>query len=92
MLRTYQDTKTLCYYLLRTPKDEAYFVYFTFESNEGMCFYSTVDDSLKGQYRDIEVRCPIEWRDDLNALIKRLQAEIRLDVLEEKTITDEQMP
>lgn len=92
MLRTYQDTKTLCYYLLRTPKDEAYFVYFTFESNEGMCFYSTVDDSLKGQYRDIEVRCPIEWRDDLNALIKRLQAEIRLDVLEEKTIIDEQMP
>jgi hypothetical protein len=63
-------------------------VYFTFESNEGMCFYSTVDESLKGQYRDIEVRCGIEWEADLKQLIKKLQTEIRLDILEEKIIFD----
>lgn len=84
----YHQSKELHYCLLRVPKDEAYFVYFTFESNEGMCFYSTLDDSLKGQYRDIEVRCPIEWKSDFLALIKRLQAEIRLDIIEEKTILD----
>jgi len=88
MLRTYQSTKELFYCVLRTPKDEAYFVYFTFESNEGMCFYSTIDDSLKGQYRDIEVRCPIEWKSQLLALIERLQTQMRLDVLEEKIILD----
>jgi len=88
MLRTYQQTKELFYCVLRMPKDDAYFVYFTFEANEGICFYSTVDESLKGQYRDIVVRCPIEWKEQLLELIQRLQAEIRLDILEEKTIID----
>ncbi len=89
MLRTYKQTKELFYCVLRMPKDDAYFVYFTFESNEGMCFYSTVDESLKGQYRDIVVRCPIEWKDQLLGLVGRLQAEIRLDILEEKIISDD---
>jgi hypothetical protein len=88
MPHTYQSTKQLFYCILRMPKDDAYFVYFTFESNEGMCFYSTVDESLKGQYRDIEVRCAIEWEADLKQLIKKLQTEIRLDILEEKVIFD----
>lgn len=88
MHHTYQSTKQLFYCVLRMPKDDAYFVYFTFESNEGMCFYSTVDESLKGQYRDIEVRCPIEWKSDLLNLIERLKQEIRLDILEEKIISD----
>jgi len=69
-------------------KDDAYFIYFTFESNEGLCFYSTVDDSLKGAYRDIDVRCPIEARENLKALIERLQTECRLDVLIEEVIID----
>ena len=88
MLHANQPTKELFYCILRMPKDDAYFVYFTFEANEGMCFYSTVDESLKGQYRDIEVKCPIEWKSHLKALIERLQTEIRLDVLEEKVILD----
>jgi hypothetical protein len=88
MTQTYNSTKQLFYCILRMPKDDAYFVYFTFESNEGMCFYSTLDESLKGQYRDIEVRCPIEWKPHLLALIERLQTEIRLDILEEKIISD----
>jgi hypothetical protein len=88
MPRTYQQTKELYYTRLRVSKDDAYFVYFTFESNEGLCFYSTVDDSLKGSYRDIDVRCPIELEKDLKALIGRLQAELRLDVLEDKVFID----
>jgi len=87
-MNNYKETKELYYCLLRVPKDEAYFVYFTFESNEGLCYYSTTDDSLKGQFRDIEVRAPIEAREHLNALINRLKSEIRLDVLEEQIIQD----
>ncbi|MFA5584464.1 MAG: hypothetical protein WDA09_09630 [Bacteriovoracaceae bacterium] len=87
-MSNYKETKELYYCLLRVPKDEAYFVYFTFESNEGLCYYSTTDDSLKGQFRDIEVRAPIEAREDLSALINRLKSEIRLDILEEQIIQD----
>ncbi len=88
MTPTYQETKQLYYCILRMPKDDAYFVYFTFESNEGICFYSTLDESLKGQYRDMEVRCPIEMKGPLLELISRLQTEIRLDIIEEKIIQD----
>lgn len=88
MSDTYQLTKKLYFVRLRVPKDEAYFVYFTFESNEGLCYYSTSDDSLKGLYRDIDVRCPIENKGDLKNLILRLQTEIRLDVIEEQIIED----
>lgn len=88
MPQTYQQTKLLYFTLLRVPKDDAFFVYFTFESNEGLCYYSTADESLKGAYRDIEVRCPIEAKENLKALIERLQTEIRLDVLKEETFSD----
>lgn len=88
MSQTYQQSKLLYYTRLRMPKDDAYFVYFTFESNEGLCFYSTVDESLKGSYRDIDVRCPIELKGALKDLIARLQTEIRLDVLLEDEIKD----
>lgn len=88
MSHNYQQTKQLYYLRLRVPKDDAFFVYFTFESNEGLCFYSTVDESLKGAYRDIDVKCSIEMKDMLMSLIERLQAEIRLDVLTSEIIQD----
>lgn len=88
MSHSYQQTKELYYFRIRVPKDDAYFVYFTFEANEGLCFYSTVDESLKGQYRDIDVKCAIEWREILTSLLNRLKSEMRLDVLEEKVISD----
>lgn len=88
MSQTYQQTKELYYARIRVAKDDAYFVYFTFEACEGMCFFSTVDESLKGQYRDIDVRCPVEWKDHLLALLRRLSGELRLDILESKIISD----
>ncbi|WPU64373.1 hypothetical protein ACJVC5_00245 [Peredibacter sp. HCB2-198] len=88
MSRTYQQSKTLYYTRLRVAKDDAFFIYFTFESNEGLCFFSTADESLKGAYRDIDVRCPIEAKENLKALIARLQTEMRLDVLVEEEIID----
>ena len=88
MPHSYQQTKELYYTRLRVPKDDAYFVYFTFESNEGLCFYSTVDESLRGQYRDIDVKCPIELRETLVSLINRMKSEFRLDVISEEIISD----
>jgi hypothetical protein len=88
MNSTYKSSKELYYCRIRVPKDAAFFVYFTFESNEGLCFFSTVDESLKGQYRDIDVRCTIESKNDLKALIELLQSEFRLDVMEEKITID----
>jgi hypothetical protein len=88
MSHTYKLTNELFHCVLRIPKDESYFLYFTFESHEGLCFYSTVDDSLKGQYRDIDVKCAIESKTDLLNLLAKLQETIRLDILLAETIQD----
>lgn len=88
MSHTFQQTKQLYYTRLRVPKDDAYFVYFTFEANEGLCFYSTVDESLRGQYRDIDVKCAVEWRETLVSLIELLKTNMRLDVLSSEIISD----
>jgi hypothetical protein len=47
-----------------------------------------VDESLKGQYRDIDVKASIEMEGPLKKLLERLQTEFRLDILEEKVIID----
>ena len=39
-------------------------------------------------YRDIDVKCAIESKEDLKLLIARLQSELRLDVLHEEIIND----
>lgn len=88
MSQTYYQSKKLYHSTLRVLKDDAYFVYFTFESNEGLCYYSTSDDSLKGSYRDILVWCPIELKTALLELITRLQSQMRLDILKEEIILD----
>jgi hypothetical protein len=88
MSQTFQQTKQLYYIRLRVPKDDAYFVYFTFEANEGLCFYSTVDESLRGQYRDIDVKCAVEWRETLVSLIELLKTNMRLDILSSEIISD----
>jgi hypothetical protein len=88
MPRTYLLSKELYHCTLRVPKDEAFFVYFIFEASEGLCFYSTLDESLKGQYRDLDVKCPIELKSELLQLISELQKSIRLDVLSESIIQD----
>ncbi len=88
MSQTFQQTKQLYYTRLRVPKDDAYFVYFTFESNEGLCFYSTVDESLRGQYRDIDVKCAVELRETLVSLIELLKNNMRLDVISSEIISD----
>jgi hypothetical protein len=88
MSQTYKLSNKLYYLRLRVPKDEAYFVYFTFESNEGLCYFSTSEESLGGQYRDIDVKCPIESEEVLKDLILLLQSEIRLDVISEEVILD----
>ncbi|HXH74894.1 MAG TPA: hypothetical protein VNJ08_08010 [Bacteriovoracaceae bacterium] len=88
MSHTYKLTRELYYTRIRVPKDEAFFVYFTFESNEGLCYFSTADESIGGQYRDIDVKCPVEAKSSLKALIERLQTELRLDVISEEIMLD----
>ncbi len=88
MNQTHSQTKQLSHYVLRVPKDEAFFVYFTLESCEGMAFFSTLDESLKREYRDIDVKMTPEWEGAFEDTLKRLQEFGRVDVLVKELIQD----
>lgn len=88
MKQTHSQTKQLSHYVLRVPKDEAFFVYFTLEACEGMAFFSTLDESLKREYRDIDVKLTPEWEDAFEQTLGRLQEFGRVDVLVKELIQD----
>lgn len=88
MLPNFKESQLLYHLRLRVPKDAAYFVYFTLESNEGLCSFSTNDDSLHGSFRDIDLFTSIELRESVLNLIHRLQEEYRIDILTEKITQD----
>lgn len=77
------ENNKVLHLIIRVPKEEAAFTYFQFESNEGLCFYSTLVDSMKESYRDITVTAHIGFKDEVMHVIKRLQTKFQLEILSE---------
>jgi hypothetical protein len=84
----YHLTKELLHYVIRVPKDQASFVYFTLESHENLAFYSTLDDSLGTKFRDIDLKAPIEWKNEVDHLLVQLSKSFPIDFLIQETIVD----
>jgi hypothetical protein len=88
-MQTYQSTQLLRKIIIRVPKEHSSFCYFTLEANEGMAFYSTLESSLKKQYRDILIHTPIELSENLMNILEHLKHQVDLTILENETITDQ---
>ena len=85
---TYKETQTLNNIILRVSKADSSFVYFTFESNEGICFYSTLESSLKKDYRDMIVYFTPEFSEDVERILDILSQKFPVQILEKKEIKD----
>ena len=66
---------------IRVPKDQSAFTYFILESNEGLCFYSTLDESLGQTYRDIDLKGDLRLVEEIDRLLCALQKEFPLHIL-----------
>jgi len=75
------ENNRILHLIIRVPKEEAAFTYFQFESNEGLCFYSTLEDSMKESYRDITVKAHIGLKDEVMHVIDTLQSKFQLEIL-----------
>lgn len=73
-------TKTLSK-TLKTSKADSAFLYFVLESNEGLCFYSTLDESLGHQYRLIKINYTPEFETQVTNLIDHCNKSIEIEVL-----------
>lgn len=58
--------------VIRVKKEDSAFVYFIFESYEGIASYSTLDSKPGDAYRDLELRIPPDFVEEVDELLTRL--------------------
>lgn len=76
------------HYIIRVPKDQAAFFYFQLEANEGLSFYSTLEDSLNQGHRDIDLKGDVALKPEFDQLINKLKTSFPLQILKEETLVD----
>lgn len=79
----------LIHTIIRVPKQESAFVYFTLEANEGLSFYSTLEESLGQGYRDIVIKTHESLEGELDHLMNVLGKEMPIEVLLREKIEDQ---
>ena len=70
--------------IVRVPKQDSVFLYFTFEANEGICFYSTLDYETGMAHRDIEIMGAPELYAQLKNVLEYLRSEITIEILKDE--------
>ena len=58
--------------VIRVRKEESAFVYFILESYEGITSYSTLEFKQGDVHRDLELRIPPDFLNEVEDLLKRL--------------------
>jgi hypothetical protein len=58
--------------VIRVRKEDSAFVYNLLESYEGITSYSTLDHKVGDSFRDLELRIPPDFVEDVEDLLKRL--------------------
>ncbi|MBD65783.1 MAG: hypothetical protein CME62_11285 [Halobacteriovoraceae bacterium] len=81
-------TQELVEYEISVSKDKSSFVYFTLESNENICFYSTKDFEKGSLTRELLIRCTPELKPELDSILKHLQKKFPITFLSQKIIKD----
>lgn len=66
---------------LRVTKEDSAFLYFQLESNEGLCFYSTIPHQNGDKHRDVTITCHISMKDDCLRLINFLSTKFPIEIL-----------
>lgn len=78
----------LKHFIIRVSKADAAFIYFQFEANEGLCFFSTMKSSLSEPFRDIEIFSPLSLESEIDHLLKYLGENIDMHYVLTEIIDD----
>jgi hypothetical protein len=84
----YSNSKNLYRTIVRVSKENASFLYFMLESNEGIAFYSTVEESLQESFRDIKITCTPEYHEKVLHLLNFLRKTFPIDLILEEWIQE----
>ncbi len=58
--------------VIRVRKEDSAFVYFILEASEGITSYSTLEHRPGDAYRDLELRTPVDFAEEVDELLQRL--------------------
>jgi len=70
--------------IIRVPKKDSSYVYFTLEANEGLCFYSTLEHQKESIFRDIEISLTNSLLNEFLTVFQFLNETIEIKILEDK--------
>lgn len=79
---TYANTRKFFHWVVRVPKNDSAYLYFTFEASEGIAMYSTLPESEGTSYRDIDFKGPIEYLGAFEQIMETLKKQITWELLE----------
>ncbi|MDD0853754.1 hypothetical protein HBN50_11645 [Halobacteriovorax sp. GB3] len=74
------------HYIIRVPKEESAFTYFQLEANENLCFYSTLESSVKEGFRDIMIKGTLEMKEEVTRIIGKLKEQYPIEILVDEII------
>ena len=83
-----QKDLDLFHYIIRVPKEQSSFTYFTLESNEGLCFYSTLEHEKGQLHRDIDIKGSLDFQEDVDHILETLSRTFTIKFLIKETIQD----
>ncbi len=82
------ENNRVIHLIIRVPKADAAFTYFQLEANEGLCFYSTLEESLKETYRDITIKAHAGLEDELRHVLNTLRNKVPFEILLDESRED----
>ncbi len=83
------NQQMLFHTVIRVPKEESAYTYFILEANEGLAFYSTLPFETGCPYRDIDIKTPLCFKNDLTYLLDKLAQEYPIEFLRQTEILDQ---
>ena len=70
---------------IEVDKKDSSFIYFTFEANEGLCFYSTLDHEEGDQKRRIQISLTSSLHNEFLTVFNYLKESIEIKIIEDFT-------
>ena len=81
-----QPQNSLFHLVIKIPKTDSAFVYFTLEAGDGTGFYSTLDHEIGQAYREIDIWGDMTCLPEMEYLLQSLQhQQVKWDLLLKET-------
>ncbi len=89
MTAHYLLSKEVLHLSIRVPKNEAGFLLHLLESQDNLCFPTTLPFENGDGWRDLLLRAPIEWEKELRRFLGVIQKKVPILVLEDRIQKDD---